>query len=226
MILEHADKTGVKKSAAAAAALHERAKTLRVVRLPGQEETADKHGKDVSDWLDADPARRRDHLAEACFDAPLWSNAEEPALRYVDMSAWDSEPVPSRQWAVEGRIPLKQVFLHTGNGGTGKSLAELMRSCAHVLGADWFGMPVRQGPAIYMSGEDDKDELHIRLSAIAAHYGTTFAELKEGDSICSIMPVRTASSAPPIAKIAKASFDPPPCFSDWRMRRSRSSRYQ
>jgi RecA-family ATPase len=33
------------------------------------------------------------------------------------------------------------------------------------------------GPAFYIGAEDDQDELHIRLAAIAKHYGVTFAEL-------------------------------------------------
>ena len=36
------------------------------------------------------------------------------------------------------------------------------------------------GPAIYVGAEDDKDEIHIRLAAIAKHYGVTFEDLIEG----------------------------------------------
>jgi RecA-family ATPase len=35
-------------------------------------------------------------------------------------------------------------------------------------------------PAIYVGAEDDKDELHIRLAAIAKHYNVPFKELVEG----------------------------------------------
>ena len=175
IVLEDADKPGVTKAAKAAAVLLSVAKTLRVVRLPGHEYTAENHGKDVSDWLDEDPANA-DRLVDVCFAVPPKSALE--GLRSVDMSGWDNHPTPERLWAVTDHIPLKQVYLHTGNGGTGKSLAELQRSASHVLGRDWLGMPVRKGPAIYLSGEDDKDELHIRLAAIAAHYGTTFSELQ------------------------------------------------
>jgi len=33
------------------------------------------------------------------------------------------------------------------------------------------------GPAIYLGAEDDKDEIHIRLAAIAKHYDVTFKQL-------------------------------------------------
>jgi RecA-family ATPase len=42
-------------------------------------------------------------------------------------------------------------------------------------------MPER-GPAFYIGAEDDRDELHIRLAAIAKHCGVTFKELVEGGS--------------------------------------------
>jgi AAA domain len=81
---------------------------------------------------------------------------------------------------VQDRIPLKQTYLFTGNGAVGKSLVDLQRAVAHVLGKPWLGMPVRQGPAIYMGAEDDKDELHIRLAAILEYYGATFADVIAG----------------------------------------------
>ena len=37
-----------------------------------------------------------------------------------------------------------------------------------------------QGPTIYIGAEDSEDEVHIRLAAIAKHYGVTFKELVEG----------------------------------------------
>jgi RecA-family ATPase len=105
---------------------------------------------------------------------------EKPKLPFINMSTWDMDPIPERQWAVQDRIPLKQTYLFTGNGAVGKSLVDLQRAVAHVLGKPWLGMPVRQGPAIYMGAEDDEDELHIRLAAILEYYGATFAEVIAG----------------------------------------------
>jgi RecA-family ATPase len=96
------------------------------------------------------------------------------------MSKWDSEPVPERQWAIKDRVPLNQAGLFSGEGGTGKSILELMKNVAHVTGKDWLGSMPEPGPAIYIGAEDDENEIHIRLAAIAAHYGVTFKELIEG----------------------------------------------
>lgn len=103
-----------------------------------------------------------------------------PPLAWIDISNWDSERVPDRQWAIRDRVPLRQAGLFSGEGGTGKSIIELMKNVAHVAGKDWLHSMPEPGPAFYIGAEDDVDELHIRLAAIAAHYGTTFKELREG----------------------------------------------
>ena len=103
-----------------------------------------------------------------------------PALQWLDMSAWDRKPVPERQWAIKDRVPLKQAGLFSGEGGTGKSIIELMKNVAHVAGKDWLGSMPEQGPAFYIGAEDDENEIHIRLHAIAKHYEVTFEELING----------------------------------------------
>jgi RecA-family ATPase len=101
-------------------------------------------------------------------------------LQWLDMSAWDGVPVPERKWAIRDRVPLKQAGLFSGEGGTGKSILEIMKDVAHVTGKDWLGSLPEQGPAFYLGAEDDKDEIHIRLAAIAKHYETTFKDLTDG----------------------------------------------
>jgi RecA-family ATPase len=188
LILEDNDDAGRKKALEATQALHGTAKTIRIVRLPNLSDKGD-----VSDWLDAD-ARNASKFADFCFDAPLWTpvSAEAAAatgdsvlgaakaLPFIDMSRWDTEPAPSREWAAENRIPLKQPYLFTGHGAVGKSLVELMRACAHALNKLWLGMPVAHGPVIYMGAEDDADELHRRLEDILSYYGANFADAIAG----------------------------------------------
>ena len=74
----------------------------------------------------------------------------EPAtpITWVDMSKWDSEPVPERKWAIKDRVPLNQAGLFSGEGGTGKSIIELMKNVAHVTGKDWFGSTPEHGASI------------------------------------------------------------------------------
>jgi RecA-family ATPase len=108
------------------------------------------------------------------------ASAPTEPLPYIDMSSWDANPAPEREWAVENRIPMYQPHLTTGHGAIGKSLLELTRAVAHVLGKSWLGMAVRQGPVIYLGAEDEADELHRRLEAILGHYGATFTDIVGG----------------------------------------------
>ena len=188
IILEDNDEAGRKKALAAALALHGSAKTIRIVSLPDLADSGD-----VSDWLDADP-HRTEKFVDVCFDAPEWvpgiqpepteckttQTKNLPPLAWLDMSNWDNEPVPERQWAIEDRVPLNQAGLFSGEGGTGKSIVELTKDVAHVAGKDWFGSLPERGPAFYIGAEDEKDELHRRLAAIASHYGLTFNDLMKG----------------------------------------------
>src|SRR5262245_20924724 len=103
-----------------------------------------------------------------------------PPLKWLDMSAWDSEPVPQRKWAIKDRVPLNQAGLFSGEGGTGKSIIELTKDVAHVTGKDWFGSLPEMGPALYVGAEEDKDEIHIRLAAIAKHHSVSFKQLIDG----------------------------------------------
>lgn len=100
-------------------------------------------------------------------------------VKWLDMSNWDSEPVPEREWSIKDRVPLNQAGLFSGEGGTGKSMIELMKNVAHVAGKDWLGSMPKPGPAFYIGAEDDEKEIHIRLAAIAKHYGVSFEDLIE-----------------------------------------------
>ncbi|MEH2546653.1 RecA-family ATPase [Bradyrhizobium sp. AZCC 2262] len=101
-------------------------------------------------------------------------------LPWLDMSEWDGRPIPERQWAIKDRVPLKQAGLFSGEGGTGKSIIELMKNVAHVTAKDWLGTLPEPGPAFYLGAEDDQDEIHIRIAAIAKHYSVTFKDLITG----------------------------------------------
>jgi AAA domain-containing protein/bifunctional DNA primase/polymerase-like protein len=128
-----------------------------------------------------DPERKRRRLDEI---PGMVSSAEakpaETKLSFVDMAQWDSEEVPTRQWSVPDRLPLRQPALFSGEGATGKSILELQLCAAHVLGRGWLDALPEPGPAIYLGCEDEADELHRRMADIAKHYGVTFADLVNG----------------------------------------------
>jgi RecA-family ATPase len=86
-------------------------------------------------------------------------------------------PVPPREWHVEEFIPAKTVTLLNGDGGAGKSLLALQLAVATTQGGYWAGRQVKPGRAVYLSAEDDVDELHRRLADIAASADVTLAKL-------------------------------------------------
>jgi RecA-family ATPase len=108
------------------------------------------------------------------------SPVKAESLQWLNMSTWDTAAIPERKWAIRDRVPLKQAGLFSGEGGTGKSIIELMKNVAHVTAKDWLGSMPEPGPAFYLGAEDDEEEIHVRLAAIANHYDTTFKELTEG----------------------------------------------
>lgn len=77
-----------------------------------------------------------------------------------------TEP-PPRRWIVEDMVPAGAVTLLSGDGGTGKSLLAMQMAVSVVTGRPFFGRAVEQGPVLYVSCEDDLDELHRRLDWMA-----------------------------------------------------------
>jgi RecA-family ATPase len=132
-----------------------------------------------------------DVRARAPKKAPLAPDAPEDffkkyAREHGFPADGDAEPIkfmkaatapPPREYAVPDRIPLRQVTLFSGAGGTGKSLLTLQLACATVLARDWLGSKPEPGPVIYVGGEDEQDEIHRRLDAIATHHGEPLSEL-------------------------------------------------
>jgi RecA-family ATPase len=131
-------------------------------------------GADPSDWI----ARggTREQMLE------LIKNARPviPPLTFVNIAKWDHEPVPEQQWTVLNKIPREQVALFSGEGGMGKSHEGLHLCAAHSIGGECWLTAVERGPSIFIDAEDNVRVLHIRLAAIAEHYGVSFADLVKG----------------------------------------------
>lgn len=92
--------------------------------------------------------------------------APERQSTFYSAATLKGKPVPSRQWLVDGLVPKKTVTLFSGDGGTGKSLLALQLAVAAAAERAWLGKAVNSGRVIFLSAEDDDDELHIRLDDI------------------------------------------------------------
>lgn len=107
------------------------------------------------------------------------------------------QAVPTRKWLVDGIVPAGTVSLLYGDGGVGKSLLSLQLAVSMASGAPWVGLPCSTGRTLYLSAEDDKDEIHIRATDVTAAIVTELKDLPD---------VRVAPLAGRDAVLAEAAF--------------------
>jgi RecA-family ATPase len=98
---------------------------------------------------------------------------------FINIGAWQNQPVPERVWTVKDRIPGSNVTLLSGEGSVGKSILALQLGTAVVLGRDWLGTLPEPGPALIVCCEDDSGELWRRLDLIFRHYEAAYTEFKD-----------------------------------------------
>ena len=89
-----------------------------------------------------------------------------PELDLVAASSLSEKEPPAQAWLVRDLIPTRNVTLLGGDGATGKSLLALQLAASIAAGCNWLGMPVAKGRALFLTAEDEIEELHRRLVAI------------------------------------------------------------
>ncbi|CAM3552168.1 AAA family ATPase [Paracoccus nototheniae] len=97
--------------------------------------------------------------------------------RFYSASDLEGRDVPAREWLVPDMIPSGTVTLLGGDGGTGKSLLALQLAKAVATASRWLGYQTASGPVLFISAEDDDDELHRRTSDIVRATGGHFSDL-------------------------------------------------
>jgi len=94
-------------------------------------------------------------------------------------SDFASQSVPVREFVVDELIPAKTVTIINGDGGTGKSLLTLQLGVAAATSGYWCGREVSGGRCLFLSAEDDADELHRRLHDITKGLGISLSALDD-----------------------------------------------
>jgi RecA-family ATPase len=109
-----------------------------------------------------------------------------PPIPVVSAASFAQMSTPSRSFLDNaGLLPHRNVTMLSGDGGTGKSLLALQLAAAVCIGGNWLGIPVRKGPVLHISAEDDIDENHIRLKEICAAEDLNLASMRDLQ-ICSL----------------------------------------
>lgn len=115
------------------------------------------------EWMEMDSGDV-DHGA----DMPGMDEAESALLPLIDVSKWIGHTPPDRLFAWGDNIPLHTTTMLTGPGGVGKSLLEQMLCTCIALGLPFLGVETRQMNTLYVTCEDDADELWRRQTSICS----------------------------------------------------------
>ncbi|MFN4158605.1 MAG: AAA family ATPase [Gemmobacter sp.] len=120
--------------------------------------------------------RERNAMPVPARVVPIIPKAERASTFYIAATLKD-KPVPPREWLVPDLVPQNTVTLFGGDGGTGKSLLALQLAVGAATGTGWLGRPVTQGRVIFITAEDDDDELHRRTDDILRAEGLSYDDL-------------------------------------------------
>ncbi|WP_122928428.1 AAA family ATPase [Sphingobium sp. LF-16] len=121
--------------------------SIRIIDLPGLPPKGD-----IMDWSgSADDLRA------------LVEKVEVPAAEtfaVADLGAWSTiQPTP-KAFIMAGFVPARELTLATGAGGANKSTFGQQLATCCAAGVPMLGIDVMQGPALYITAEDDDDRLH------------------------------------------------------------------
>jgi RecA-family ATPase len=123
--------------------------------------------------------------APASSELVILRGTDPQPLTFLDPSEWQGLSVPRRRWLVPHRLPLANVTMLNGDGSAGKTTIALQLAVATTRGTDWLGSIVDEpGPVIFFTAEEDKDEIHRRLAAIAAYQEIGFRDLARLHILC------------------------------------------
>jgi hypothetical protein len=113
-------------------------------------------------------------------DLPELGTTEPPRpLELIDPASWEGQPIPEREWALTGWIPKRQATYLTGPGSAGKSLVSQQLATCIALGVPFMGVPVEQQRSLYLTCEDDPEELQRRQFHICAALGVSLESLSD-----------------------------------------------
>lgn len=141
--------------------------TIVTIALPALPQAGD-----IMDW-DGDRAALEALVVEA-FGRP----ADAPArLTVLDVASWEKQERPPRLWEVDNLVPRRQTTLFAGDGGVGKSLAAQQALTCYALGLPFLRIETAGRRALYLTCEDDGDELHRRQKDICAELGVRLSDL-------------------------------------------------
>ena len=103
---------------------------------------------------------------------------DELPIEPLDLGALAVTAPTRKQFIIPKIGPAGEVTLCTGPGGSGKSLLGQQLATAIAAGVPTLGLEMGQATAIYLTCEDDPEQLHWRQDHICRALGVSMADLK------------------------------------------------
>jgi hypothetical protein len=162
IVLADNDETGRKKAEDAAFALAAKAKSVRVVKLPGLA-----HGQDVSDWLNIS-TNTKEELQRVAFEAPLWKPPQEINRPVIQSSAEFTRGYIPPDYLIDGLLQRRYCYSLTARTGSGKTAIALALAAHVALGRKLGDREIDKGRVLMFAGEN-ADDVCARWIALG-HY--------------------------------------------------------
>lgn len=167
-------------------------------------------GLDAASQPDADIAAIANDIATA---ARTESEHAGEAFATLDLAALADVRPKTKAFAIAQIAPLAEVTLFTGQGSAGKSLAGQQMATAASAGLSFLGLNVQQATAIYVTCEDDPEQVHWRQAHICESMGVLMSDLagklhlvsRRGaldNELCTFAPDGTMVVAPSYRRLA------------------------
>jgi hypothetical protein len=165
-IIPDNDQSGRIRAEKALAAFRGRARSLRVVNLPGL-----LSAEDITDWLEG-------HSKEDLLK--IIANTPQIGLRATPTPFIDGTKLPLRSWLYQPAYIREFVSETASPGGSGKSSLVIVEALAMVSGKSLLGVkPSGKLRVWYLNLEDPIDELHRRFAAAIKFHELTTEDIGE-----------------------------------------------
>lgn len=187
-IIPDNDSPGLEYAETVARSLHGKASVIKIVELPGLGERKEKHGKDVSDWIelsrregktDKEIKAELDQLIKAAvaWEPKLKStHSKDGAYILSCLESWTYiQGLDIKvEYVVDRLIPKESITLLFGKGGIGKTW--LMMDMARSIGGGtpFLGLTTVESTVIFIDFENPLAVLNVRTQKLGDTEGVLF----------------------------------------------------
>jgi hypothetical protein len=109
---------------------------------------------------------------EPIFEPLNATTAAPTTFSTLTPASWKETEPTKQRWLASARIPIGDLTILAGNGGSGKTeiITQLLISVAADL-QDWLGCVVENGPTLFLSCEEPEVDIRDRIERICKHRG-------------------------------------------------------